>query len=73
MRRGLVCCVLLLLIGLVLVGERTNVKVTAQAGGPEMLVPNLGVRTTIADLITPISMAFIGPNDFLYSKRTPDK
>ncbi len=64
MRRALVCCVLLLLIGLVLLGERTNVKVTAQAG-PQMLVPDLGVRTTIADLITPISMAFLGPNDFL--------
>src|SRR5687767_5116202 len=29
-----------------------------------MLVPNLAVRTTVSDLITPISMAFIGPNDF---------
>ena len=37
----------------------------AQSDAPEMLVTNLGVRTTIADLITPISMAFIGANDFL--------
>ena len=63
MRRGLVCCVLLLLIGVVLIGERGNNKVTAQAG-PEMLVPNLAVRTTITDLITPISMAFLDTNDF---------
>ena len=33
--------------------------------GPEMLVPNLAVRTTITDLMTPISMAFLGDNDFL--------
>ena len=30
-----------------------------------MTDPNLGVRTTVSGLITPISMAFIGPNDFL--------
>lgn len=65
MKRVLVCCAVLLLIGLVLVGERANNKVTAQAGGPEMLVPDLGVRTTTTNLITPISLAFIGANDFL--------
>ena len=64
MKRVPVCCVLLLLLGLFLLGDPTNVKVTAQAG-PEMLAPNLAVRTTIADLITPITMTFIGPNDFL--------
>ena len=64
MKRALVCCAVLLLIGLVLVGERENNKVTAQTG-PQMLVPNLAVRTTVTDLITPISMAFIGTNDFL--------
>ena len=58
------CFVVLLLIGLVLIGERANNKVGAQSGGPEMLVPNLAVRTTITDLITPISMAFLDTNDF---------
>jgi glucose/arabinose dehydrogenase len=65
MRKGVVVCAALLLIGLSLtLGERaaTN-RVSAQAG-PEMLVPNLAVRTTISDLITPISMAFIANNDF---------
>ena len=32
---------------------------------PELLVPNLGVRTTAEDLVTPITMAFIGNNDIL--------
>ena len=36
-----------------------------QAAGPSMTDPNLGVRTHVADLVTPISMAFIGPNDLL--------
>lgn len=44
-------------------GEHASNQVSAQ-GGPEMLVPNLGVRTTISDLVTPISMAFLGNNDF---------
>ena len=70
MRRGLVCCVLLLLVGFLLItGERAN-RVTAQTG-PEMLVPNLAVRTTITDLITPISLAFLDSNDFfLLEKNT---
>lgn len=40
-------------------------KVGAQSDAPEMLVDNLGVRPVVANLITPISMAFIGTNDFL--------
>jgi glucose/arabinose dehydrogenase len=50
-----------LLIGISII---TLDKPSAQSSGPEMLVPNLAVRTTVSDLITPISMAFIGPNDF---------
>jgi hypothetical protein len=37
-------------------------SVRAQSLGPEMLVPNPAVRTTITDLIIPISMAFLGVN-----------
>ncbi len=37
----------------------------AQGTGPTMLVPNLGVRTVVAGLVTPSSMAFLGPGDFL--------
>jgi aldose sugar dehydrogenase len=57
--RGLIL-VLLVCISLLPGGE-----VRAQSDGPEMLVRNLGVRTTVENLITPISMAFIGHNDFL--------
>ena len=42
-----------------------NQQVAAQSGAPSMTDPNLGVRTSVGGLITPISMAFIGPNDFL--------
>ena len=37
----------------------------AQGTGPTMLVPNLGVRTVVGGLVTPSSMAFLGPGDFL--------
>src|SRR5919109_2961616 len=38
----------------------------AQApAAPEMLDPSLAVRTVVADLITPIAIAFIGRNDML--------
>ena len=45
--------------------DKQSTSVEAQSSGPEMTVPNLAVRTTVSDLITPISMAFIGANDFL--------
>jgi aldose sugar dehydrogenase len=36
----------------------------AQGSGPQMLDPDLGVRTVIGGLTMPIGMAFLGPNDF---------
>jgi glucose/arabinose dehydrogenase len=33
--------------------------------GPEVLDPNLAVRTVVSGLVTPSTMAFLGPNDFL--------
>ncbi|HEY0172588.1 MAG TPA: PQQ-dependent sugar dehydrogenase [Pyrinomonadaceae bacterium] len=39
--------------------------VARQAAGPSMTVPNLGVRTVVAGLDQPTSLAFLGPNDFL--------
>src|SRR5262245_29236542 len=38
--------------------------VTAQAG-PSLLDPNLAVRTVVSGLVTPTTMAFRGPADFL--------
>src|SRR5918999_19738 len=55
----------LILVLLVCISLLLSGGVGAQSGGPEMLVRNLGVRTTVENLITPISMAFIGNNDFL--------
>jgi glucose/arabinose dehydrogenase len=36
-----------------------------QAPAPEVLAQNLAVRTVVGDLTTPISMAFLGPDDIL--------
>jgi aldose sugar dehydrogenase len=33
--------------------------------GPQVVDPNLGVRTVVSGLTTPSTMAFLGPNDFL--------
>jgi aldose sugar dehydrogenase len=55
--------VLLLAVSIVSLNE-PNIRVEAQSSGPEMTVPNLGVRTTISDLITPITMSFLSANDF---------
>jgi aldose sugar dehydrogenase len=38
---------------------------SAQEAGPSMLAPTLGVRTVAGGLVTPTSIAFIGPNDIL--------
>ena len=38
--------------------------VRAQAA-PEVLAPNLAVRTVVTGLVTPTTMAFLGPNDIL--------
>ena len=40
-------------------------QLTAQTGGPEILVPGLGVRAVVSGLTTPTAMAFLGANDFL--------
>jgi aldose sugar dehydrogenase len=39
--------------------------VVAQESGPRMLHPSLGVRTAATGLVTPISLAFLGPADML--------
>ena len=55
------------LLGALIIGldPWTNKVTKAQVDGPTMVVPNLAIREVIADLVTPIAMAFIGPNDFL--------
>ena len=51
-------------LSLLLVGN-VSTRVGAQSDAPEMLVSDLAVRPVVANLITPISMAFVGTNDFL--------
>jgi aldose sugar dehydrogenase len=41
-----------------------STRVAAQ-GGPEVVDPNLGVRTVVGGLVTPSTLAFLGANDFL--------
>jgi glucose/arabinose dehydrogenase len=52
-------------LALVLVVGLLTVLVSAQGPGPTMLHPNLGVRTVVAGLTTPSTMAFIGEDDIL--------
>ncbi len=49
--------------GLVLSAGGTT-RVAAQTG-PEVVDPNLRVRTVVSGLVTPTSIAFLAPNDFL--------
>jgi aldose sugar dehydrogenase len=41
------------------------ILIAGRAQNPTMLVPNLQVRTVTSGLVTPITMAFLGPHDFL--------
>jgi aldose sugar dehydrogenase len=66
MKRVSFALLLALLLGasiITLNDQSTNVE--AQSSSPEMTVDDLAVRTTVGNLITPITMAFIGANDFL--------
>ena len=48
-----------------LIAGASTAPVGAQETGPAVLDPNLGVRTVVSGLVTPSTMAFLGPNDFL--------
>jgi glucose/arabinose dehydrogenase len=41
------------------------VPLRAQASGPTMLVPNLGVRAALSDFVTPIGLAFLSDKKWL--------
>jgi glucose/arabinose dehydrogenase len=43
---------------------------SAEPGGPTMLHPGLGVRTVAGGLVTPSTLAFIGPDDLLVLEKT---
>jgi hypothetical protein len=46
-------------------GIGLRIGAQAQSAGPEMLDTSLQVRTVVSGLNLPISLAFLGPNDFL--------
>lgn len=61
-RRGM-CLLIASLIVLLLAAPAGSLS--AQGVGPEMLHPRLKVEPIVSGLTTPITMAFLGPNDFL--------
>jgi glucose/arabinose dehydrogenase len=56
---------MLLVAFLVIAFSGTDDRARAQATGPSMLHPNLALRAVVSNLVTPISMAFLGANDIL--------
>jgi aldose sugar dehydrogenase len=57
----------------VIFNASVNKDVAAQSPAPSMTVPNLAVRTATSGLITPISMAFLGANDFFVVEKNTGK
>ncbi|HEU4540600.1 MAG TPA: PQQ-dependent sugar dehydrogenase [Jiangellaceae bacterium] len=51
--------------GLLMLGSIAALPAASQGEGPEMLDPRLDVRAVVDGLVTPTSMAFLGPDDFL--------
>jgi aldose sugar dehydrogenase len=41
--------------------------------GPQLVVPNLSVRTVVSEMLTPISMAFLGDDDMLVLEKNTGK
>lgn len=64
---------ILLMAFSILFTSQTPDKVSAQSTDPSVTDPNLAVRTVVSGLITPISMAFIGTNDFLVLEKNTGK
>jgi aldose sugar dehydrogenase len=62
MRRTIVGAAVVALVPLAMLGAPPAVS---QENGPEMLHPRLAVRTVVSGLVTPTTIAFIGPDDFL--------
>ena len=46
-----------------------SASIAAAQIGPTLLTPDLGVRTVASQLVTPIGIAFLGPNDFLVAEK----
>jgi glucose/arabinose dehydrogenase len=48
-------------------------RAEAQAPGPSVLDPKLSVRTVASGLVTPVSLAFLGPGDMLVLEKNTGK
>src|SRR5438876_530070 len=48
-------------------------RAEAQASGPSLLDPKLSVRTVASGLVTPTTMAFLGPDDMLVLEKQTGK
>ena len=48
-------------------------RAEAQAPGPSLIDPTLSVRTVASGLVTPTSMAFLGPDDMLVLEKQTGK
>jgi aldose sugar dehydrogenase len=62
MRRTIVGAAVVALVPLAMLGAP---PAGSQENGPEMLHPRLAVRTVVSGLVTPTTLAFIGPDDLL--------
>lgn len=65
---------LFLLIGMLVTHGFLNcVSVASAQDGPTVRDPNLTVRAVVTGLTTPVSMAFLGPDDFLVLEKNTGK
>jgi glucose/arabinose dehydrogenase len=63
----------LLVLSLAVFGDRLASARQQQASGPTMLDPSLAIRVDSTDLITPTSIAFVGPAGMLVLERNTGK
>jgi glucose/arabinose dehydrogenase len=61
----LVCWVLIAAVAAFAVSLGSATAPARAQTGPTVVDPNLGVRAAVSGLVTPSTMAFLGPNDFL--------
>jgi len=56
-----------------LMSSTSSHSASAQTSGPVMLHPRLAVRTVVSGLVTPTSLAFLGPDDILVLEKNTGK
>jgi len=61
------------LVGVAAILSSVHLRVAAQVPEPSVVDPNLAVRTVVSGLNQPISMSFLGPNDFFVLEKATGK